>query len=419
MPNFEIGLLLYILYLVQPKTRADPGIKLCPPGAAAQPPATPDGSMMRRTGSLASTLACALLCGPRPSAAQSQPPPPTPPCTLPGDYHGAWSASLSSTGTFTAGSMTILSCNPGYQPSIGQATTLTCTSTGQWNHPAHAQCLLPGQPPPPTPPCTLPEDYNGGWSPSPTGTFTAGSTTTLICSPGYQPSTVLGQQATLTCTSTGQWSHPAAECLAAQPPPPPPDCSVCVEHAAECAEPHPAVVCALPVTNPDFSQHDLLAIPSMQALISQLRSGSDPEPQHRSHPGRQRCSGRCALASAAAVAAEREENAKNARLRESLQLHLTGTRETLAKADQSARDEHTCYTELEEKFASANESWQGEIHRQLETEERLKAASGEQAVVENNLYKRLFDHDEVVYQRGTKFKPSAGQSSAGGWGKKQ
>ena len=47
-----------------------------------------------------------------------------------------------------------------------------------------------------------------------------------------------------------------------------------------------------------------------------------------------------------------------------------------------------------------HESWQGEIHRQLETEERLKAASGEQAVVENNLYKRLFDHDEVVYQRG-------------------
>eukprot|EP01047_Picozoa_sp_COSAG01_P066890 COSAG01_NODE_9328_length_2482_cov_15.579102_2_plen_41_part_00 len=40
-------------------------------------------------------------------------------------------------------------------------------------------------------------------------------------------------------------------------------------------------------------------------------------------------------------------------------------------------------------------------------------------MVENNLNKRLFDHDEVVYQRGKKFKPSAGQSSAGGWGKKQ
>jgi hypothetical protein len=155
-----------------------------------------------------------------PCTPAAQPPPPTPPCILPGEYNGRWT--LPSTGTFTVGSQTILSCNPGYQPStqFGQDSMLTCTSTGQWSHSA-AQCTPAAQPPPPTPPCSLPVENNGRWLTSSTGTLTAGSTITLSCNSGYQPSAGSGQQTMLTCTSTGLWSNAKADCRAAGPPPPP------------------------------------------------------------------------------------------------------------------------------------------------------------------------------------------------------
>eukprot|EP01047_Picozoa_sp_COSAG01_P110954 COSAG01_NODE_39754_length_472_cov_1.536193_1_plen_85_part_10 len=59
---------------------------------------------------------------------------------------------------------------------------------------------------------------------------------------------------------------------------------MCATHAAECAEPHPAVVCSLPVTDPDFSKDDLLAVPHVAQLIPRLTTGDakvcdlDPKP---------------------------------------------------------------------------------------------------------------------------------------------
>eukprot|EP01047_Picozoa_sp_COSAG01_P026991 COSAG01_NODE_1762_length_9295_cov_7.745134_3_plen_189_part_00 len=75
------------------------------------------------------------------------------------------------------------------------------------------------------PTCSLPGDYNGAWSPSPTGTpmFPQGATTTLTCHTGFQPTTQLGEATTLVCGQNGQWSHPAAQC--GPPPPPPAPCS--------------------------------------------------------------------------------------------------------------------------------------------------------------------------------------------------
>jgi hypothetical protein len=98
-------------------------------------------------------------------------------CTLPREDNGVWSASH--TGTFTVGSTTSLTCNPGYRPSTNYRSTLTCGSTGRWIEGYAATCRFAT--------CTLPREDNGVWSASPTGFFTAGSTTHLTCNPGYRP----------------------------------------------------------------------------------------------------------------------------------------------------------------------------------------------------------------------------------------
>eukprot|EP01049_Picozoa_sp_SAG25_P002621 SAG25_NODE_139_length_14140_cov_7.185101_4_plen_341_part_00 len=119
-------------------------------------------------------------------------------CTPPTDTYGTWS--LAGPGGFTAGSTTALTCNPGYQVTgyFGAAQTLVCSTNSQWSGvPAQCQLIGGGTTTPTGPTCTLPGEYSGTWSASPTGTFAAGSTTTLSCNPGYQPTAVFGEATTL------------------------------------------------------------------------------------------------------------------------------------------------------------------------------------------------------------------------------
>jgi hypothetical protein len=83
--------------------------------------------------------------------------------------------------------------------------------------------------PPPTTPgvptCPLPVEPNGAWSASPTGTFTAGSSTSLTCNAGFQPSTAFNERTITTCDTSGQWIDLLSTCL--QSPPPPPTSTIC------------------------------------------------------------------------------------------------------------------------------------------------------------------------------------------------
>eukprot|EP01047_Picozoa_sp_COSAG01_P043737 COSAG01_NODE_3904_length_5560_cov_7.746383_1_plen_950_part_00 len=153
---------------------------------------------------------------------QSTSPGPSPPattggaCTLPTTTHGTWSPAAFGSG-HTVGSITTLTCDSGYQAAglFGNDQTLTCGATGQWSSvPAQCQPSAGGGTTIPTgPTCTLPVEHNGAWSSSPTGTFTAGSTTSLTCNTGYLPGTTFfGPTTMLTCTSTGQWDSRAAQC---------------------------------------------------------------------------------------------------------------------------------------------------------------------------------------------------------------
>jgi hypothetical protein len=160
-------------------------------------------------------------------------PPPPPPCTLPPpDPCGSWSHAGFSVG-FTAGQTTTLTCpaSANALSMFGQSSTLTCGADGNWDQ-RPATCAGIGCPPPPPPPptCPVPVEPNGAWSASPTGTFSAGSSTSLTCNAGFQPSTAFNERTITTCGASGQWTSLLSTCLQRSPPPPP---------TSACAAPRP------------------------------------------------------------------------------------------------------------------------------------------------------------------------------------
>ncbi|XP_032898129.1 complement receptor type 1 [Amblyraja radiata] len=99
-------------------------------------------------------------------------------------------------GEGTYGQQVDYSCDRGY--TLTGERTINCTDTGHWSHPAPNCTVIRCDPPQPV--------ANGTVRPRGEGTY--GQQADYSCDRGY----TLTGEATITCTDTGHWSHPAPNC---------------------------------------------------------------------------------------------------------------------------------------------------------------------------------------------------------------